>query len=278
MFCPNCGTNNEQGMNFCKNCGNPLNHQNIDSNTNNINNSMNNNINSYNNMTPNMSNTNMNNFNNMNQNNNHLPNINNNVNPNNFNNANQVEKEKKKRNGIISIVIGAISILLAFKLSFFVIPLAIVGIVIGAKAKKSGIVGIILNIISILITLAILIIAVFIVARFNYIGTYECGSYNSLMTKETVDYDIEFQLNVNNTFIMKYDDENMINGKYKMEEIRNEKDYIIYDLVLDTTDRTIEGKSLSQTYTTKYSLGIRTDGDVELLNTVTYSRYACRRK
>lgn len=278
MFCPNCGTNNEQGMNFCKNCGNPLNNQNMNSNTN-INNSMNNNnMNSYNGMAPNMSNTNMNNFNNISQNNSNLPNMNNSMNPNNFNNANQVEIEKKKRNGIISIVIGAISILLAFKLSFFVIPLAIVGIVIGAKAKKNGIVGIILNVISILITLAFLIIAVFVVTRFNYIGTYECGANNSLNTAAIVDYDIEFRLNADKTFTMQYSTMGAINGKYEIEKIRNQNNYLIYDLVLDTTDRNIDGTSLSENYKTKYSLGIAPDGKVELLNTISYSKYSCRRK
>lgn len=88
-----------------------------------------------------------------------------NINSNNSNNSSVNEKIIVDKKDKISLIIGIVSVVLAFLLNLFVIPLSVVGLIFGIKSKiksKNRIIGIILNISSIIIAFVIFLIGVFI--------------------------------------------------------------------------------------------------------------------
>ena len=284
MRCSNCGNDNPEQDRFCRTCGSPLeNNQNNNTNMN------------MNNSTPLNDLYNQgSNGNNIQMNNNPQP-MNNNPQPmNNYQQqVNQQPMNNKKDNsktlGIISLILGLLCIPLAFLLSIFMIPIAIIGIILGAIAHKRGtaIAGIILNVLSIIICIAILVFAVFLVldTAGEVAGTYKCSdyfdSYASEDAKNKEGY-MEFKLNYDGTFSMDYDIDgtnNIIKGEYKVSDMEDEDDdsFKYYALELNANYREIKGEVNTDAYKTKYVLG-KVKGQSKsyvLMNTISYSQYTC---
>lgn len=68
--------------------------------------------------------------------------------------------EKKDSKDLISLILGICSFLLGWLLNIFMLPVSIVGLILGIKSKENGakkIIGIILNILAILIELLVIV-------------------------------------------------------------------------------------------------------------------------
>ena len=183
MLCSKCGTNNQEGVNFCINCGNPLNQNNQ---MNNQNQNMNYNVNYQ--QTPNM------NYNY------------------NYNNTNK----QSNGNYTASIILGVISIILALTFLGLNLIISIIGLVLGIKAKKEkGPLGMILNIIGLIIGLIIKAIIIFafvlafsvasesessITEKAEYIGDYTCGASEPYNTNVT--YNMTMSLDDDDNFYL----------------------------------------------------------------------------
>ena len=194
MLCSKCGTNNQEGVNFCINCGNPLNQNNQ---MNNQNQNMNYNDNYQ--QAPNM---------NYNGNYQQAPNMNYSYSYNN--------NKQSNGNYTASIILGVISIILALSFLGMNLIISIIGLVLGIKAKKEkGPLGMILNIIGLIIGLIIKAILVFafilaftvgsesegsIVETPEYIGDYTCGITEPYNTN--VDFNMTMSLDDDDNFYL----------------------------------------------------------------------------
>ena len=183
MLCSKCGTNNQEGVNFCVNCGNPLNQNN-----------------QMNNQNPNI------NYNNNYQ---QMPNQN-------YNYNNQNNKSNGKYTA--SVVLGIISIIFALFLGGLNLIISIIGLVLGAKAKKEkGSLGMVLNVIGLVLGLIVkafwifIFYLAFIVAADSegpttttttpeYIGNYTCGMTEPYNTD--VEYDMSMSLYEDDSFYL----------------------------------------------------------------------------
>lgn len=181
MICSKCGTNNQEGVNFCINCGNPLNQNN-----------------QMNNQNPNM---------NYNYNYQQTPNMNYNYNYNN---------KQSNGNYTASIILGVISIIFALTFLGLNLIISIIGLVLGIKAKKEkGPLGMILNIIGLVIGLIVKAIIIFafilaytvssesegsILETAEYLGDYTCGITEPYNTN--VDFNMTMSLDDDDNFFL----------------------------------------------------------------------------
>ena len=136
MYCSKCGALLEKNNNFCSACGNKvlennqLNNNNLNSNVQTVNQQ-----NKFNNSTVN------------------------------YSQGNQVKKvnTSNSKKTSVSMIIGIISIILCFIFNILIVPVALVGLIIGITEKnKSGkVAGIILNLFAIVIPIVIIVLAFF---------------------------------------------------------------------------------------------------------------------
>ena len=142
MYCSKCGAFIEKNAKFCIACGNKVveNNNTLSSNV-----QIENQNNNYNNSTVNYSQNNQEKTSNMN--NSHM------------NQTKTVNMNNSKKTSV-SMILGIISIILCFFLNVLIVPVALVGLIIGITEKnKSGkVVGIILNILAVVIPIVILVL------------------------------------------------------------------------------------------------------------------------
>lgn len=179
MNCKKCGSLIRQGEMFCSNCGTKVENQinNTVIQTNNViqnSTQLNNNINQINNTVEPL-NSNINFYEqpkeesvNVIKNN---TNLNNEVINQNINQANNtVEKTSNDVKSLIGLIIGIVSIILAFIIKGFVIPIAIAGLVLAIIGKAKGakkVLGILLNILAIFLSIIVIIVSA-IIGLVNY--------------------------------------------------------------------------------------------------------------
>lgn len=120
-------------------------------------------------------------------------------------NSNTIDKttEIKSSNGTASLIIGILSIMLALPLSLFIIPIALIGLILGLTEKgkdSKKIVGIILNILAIVIPVTIAISAISFMVRdvkSDRLNIYD--DYNIDYDYPDIGADLELDLNSNNS-------------------------------------------------------------------------------
>lgn len=126
-------------------------------------------------------------------------------------NVSNVVQPKKKGNGlaVASIIIGVLSIILSFFLNVIVIPLAIVGLVLGIVSKTKGakVVGILLNILAIILPIIIIVFfGVALFGLFSTISTYEGNGYKLYYSypwvKGTLNGEEAFQYGEHKSYLM----------------------------------------------------------------------------
>ncbi len=188
---------------------------------------------------------------------------------------------KEQNNGKISIIIGAITLILVFILQIFTIPLSIVGLVFGVKyyqqTKKIGI-GLILNIISLILALPIFYTPRFFNSVNPVMGTWNCGSLEN-----STQYVITLKLNKDKTFIWnKYGDEknNYVKGTFKATDLKktnHSSQFSYYSVSLDGEEFVQNGILQTEEYKSQYQMGISTEGSKQavLMNLTTYNTYYC---
>ena len=195
---------------------------------------------------------------------------------------------------VASLIIGVISITLSFIISLFVLPLSIMGFVLGISCKqKSGpkIAGIIRNSLSVLIGIIVLIIYILFVysggvyssneKKSPIFGHWDCKSYSA--TNMSDDYILSFELNNDLTF--KWSDynnsNNQVSGTYTHEKIEkeDEKSYEYYNIKLTSTKYVINGEPSTEVYKSEYEIGVEPSSKVAIfMNANTYRMYYCTKK
>ncbi len=114
----------------------------------------------------------------------------------------------------------------------------------------------------------------------NYVGEYKCGSYYDNMKAEDFKQDVDFALNKDKTFSMIYKEtgnSGRIEGTYEISEAQSsETDKTMeYIINLNATSRVFGEKTLTDPYSTQYSLVIESDGNAVLMNTISQNMYMC---
>ena len=201
-----------------------------------------------------------------------------------------VSSESNLGNTSKKIGIVCLSLVLIFQI--LIIPVAIVGLVLGLKAKKeTGLKnkGILFNTISLVVAIPIFII------YFNFlfnpinpiVGTWNCKSYGN--SKESSNYVVTLKLNRNNTFVWnKYGDEknNYIKGKFEYKYVNKENNsngYFYYSITLNSEEFVEDGKLQTNKYKSQYEMGVgtalsKTRGMAVLINVSSYNMYYCYMK
>lgn len=222
------------------------------------------------------------------------------------------EVKKKEGLGIASIVLGVISLVLALIFNIFIIPIALVGLILGIinkamKGKKFA--GIILNALAIILSVIVFLVILFImgigISEFvssdegkdflnkfyneldrqtsdNYVsGTWNCKSFDG--SGESDNYIVTMKLNNDYTFYWgKYnDDENYVTGTYTFEDLEkknNSGDYSYYNVKLDGDEYVVDGVKQTEEYKSEYEIGITsiaTKKQAVMINPRTYNMYYC---
>ena len=211
----------------------------------------------------------------------------------------------KESLGTAAFVIGIISLVLCLFLNIIILPLAIVGIILGVVNKIKGgkkISGIILNMVAIFLVAIELIIVVVIfgsaafgdflsqlrnemeASTSNYlVGKYDCKQYDS----SSSDYSITLYLNSDNTFLYgPYSDldNNYAKGTYTYvdeDKTSNDGKFKYYMITMNgkKEDFIVDGKPASKDFNSKAEMGIsRTNGSKKqavLMFVSTYNTYYC---
>lgn len=217
-----------------------------------------------------------------------------------------LEPKKKEGLGTASMVIGIISLVLSFVINILVIPLAIVGLILGIvnKAQKGKkISGIILNIVAIVLSIIVFIVALFILAvsigntdeQHNTIerikdeinkqlteddidGTWKCKSYRG------TEYSIKLELDDdNNTFkcgLKDSFDKNYTKGNYTIESNQNATNTNMksYRISMTSNEEYENGSKKEPIENTKYTFTIRKYNDGRMFGSLidkNYTGYTC---
>lgn len=220
--------------------------------------------------------------------------------------TNKIEPTKKEGLGTASMVLGIISLVLSFIINILVLPLAIVGLILGIvnKAQKGNkISGIILNIIAIVVSIIVFIVLIFVLAvsvdntgqNHNTIerikgeinqelteddidGTWKCKSYRGTdysIKLEIDDDDNTFKCGLNDSFYKNY-----TKGTYTIESNQNNTNLNIksYKLNMTSTEEYENGSKKEPIENTKYTFTVRkyTNGHIfGSLVDKNYTGYTC---
>lgn len=216
--------------------------------------------------------------------------------------------QKKEGLATASLIIGIISLVFSFVLNIFILPLAIIGLILGIvnkikKGKKFA--GIILNAVAIIVSIIMIIIIIPIffkeangvlnsvynkldyMTSDDYIsGTWDCKNFSSSSSIISDEYIVTMELNKDNSFIWnKYGDKenNHLFGTYTFEDeekTNNSGNYRYFMINSEISEYVSDGVSqeLSTNRTMQYEFGITSvDGKKQgiLMNTSTYNMYYC---
>lgn len=284
MNCKNCGSPITSDSKFCTKCGAQISENNQSSSNNMYQQPLNE-------LKDNVM-FNQNNYQNTN------PNINNQNAP----NANLPNKETL---GTVSLILGIISLVLSYFLNILILPLAIIGLILGiVNKKKHGqkIAGIILNSISIFIIVVMIIIAIFVLksvgfneffsrlyneldysSSSNYVaGKYDCTGVDSNTDK----YLITLHLNKDNTFLYgPYGDleNNYVKGTYTYEDehkTNGSGDYKYFMLTMEGKKENfiVDGTPADHDFSSQMEFGITSQNAKKqgvIMFVSTYNMYYC---
>lgn len=187
--------------------------------------------------------------------------------------------KKTDKLGIISLIIGIISLILIPFFNFLILPLAIIGLILGIRCKtKDGkrVAGIIINIISIIF----IIVATTIILNSDlfkktlketlkkYYSSkdeyYVVGKYNCATTANSNEYSVSLHLNANGTFVYgPYGDlnNNYAKGRYIYEykhKTNNDGNLKYYLLTMKGTkeEYIVDGKPSDYGFVAQVEMGV----------------------
>ena len=124
------------------------------------------------------------------------------------------------------------------------------------------------------ITIIFLLLLLFL-GRNEYIHTYICSNYYENMPPKELKFDKSFKLTKDDTFTLKVDDNNSIEGNYELVEETTDGKNNRYTLNLKATKRTLGGEVKNDDYDEQYNLTFMGD-DIYLESTTSEIRYICK--
>ena len=214
--------------------------------------------------------------------------------------------------GTASLVLGIISLILTFVISFFILPVAIIGLVLGIinkRKKGKKIAGIILNAIAIVINVGIILITVVFVGLFatalgsdkgkdfvndlyteldystseNFIaGKYNCTNVDG----DPSNYVVTLHLNEDNTFFYGpygNTENNYAKGNYTFEDEKKTNatgkyKYFMVTMKGNKEDFIVDGKPNATDFDSKMEMGVTTvdaKKQAVIMFVSTYNTYYC---
>ena len=71
-----------------------------------------------------------------------------------------------------------------------------------------------------------------------------------------------------------------VKGKYSLKRFQTENKTMKYTIVMNSNDRTIEGKNYTDNYSTEYEISMESGkaNQIHMINTKTYNIYSCTKK
>lgn len=205
-------------------------------------------------------------------------NVNNDGSNNNFNNYDSNNGDsKKEKSSNASLIIGIISLVLSFIFTVLILPLAIVGLVLGLSKKAKNKVGVILNAIAIVVSIIVFVTTInspefkeFLSKFYNELSysssdNFVAGNYNCTgVDSDTSEYLITLHLNKNKTFLYgPYGklDNNYAKGTYTFEDeektdASGDYKYFMLTLTGSKDDFIIEGSPADHDFNSQMEFGI----------------------
>lgn len=219
-----------------------------------------------------------------------------------------ISSEQQTQNNIqtASLIIGIVSIFSVFIFNVFVIPLAVMGLILGLRSKKKINVSVILNIMAIILAIVIFVIFVFLIinvddyieddsgssSREPYIQERESNSSVIgkwyLYDNNQIYEDNYFLFNMNNTYTWVYENESYI-GNYTIEYGITQRDgsrkysdnqgYSYYNVVLipislRDSSGNIQNSNLEKT---EFVIGVN-GNNMKAINTLTNDSFTLQKE
>ncbi len=184
---------------------------------------------------------------------------------------------------IISLVLGIVSVIGVFIFGSLIVPIAIVGIILGVIHKKQTnkkSLGLYLSIIGIIISILINTLTPWFLPKKSLTGKWMCGSYDGVSPQK---YPYSVNFNKNNIFSWyAVDDKNTLNieGTYTVTRVNNENEYkrgTFYTVEMSTNNRTVSGETHTDTFNITYNTAV-VHNEMVLTNINNLSLYFCIRK
>lgn len=178
--------------------------------------------------------------------------------------------------GIVSLILAIATVVLSLFFPYISVLTGIIGIVLGIvemnRRKKIGgkkvlpVFGIVVSAVGIALSILISALVIFTISKEGSIyGKWYCQ-----------DKDIYLEIDKNGNFEFYTSDKNtiVIKATYTMEKDTTDQKYPEYILTVSAKERTIDGKKLTSSYTTKFSLILGDDSNtMAMMNWMTYSMY-----
>lgn len=215
------------------------------------------------------------------------------------------ENKIKEDEGLatMSIIIGAVSLVLSLVLNVAIMPLAIIGIILWLASKTTKKLGLVLNTIAIIVGIVVIILLVTLFAasstitsriknRINQIntesyvqGNWNCKSFDG--SGEGSEYIVSMKLNKNGHYVYgKYGDleNNSARGTYEVENLKKKNhsgDYKYYLLKLKVEDYYEDGNHIAygdEGKISKFEIGITETNNQKhgiLIGYNSYNMYYC---
>lgn len=222
-------------------------------------------------------------------------NMNTNMNTNMNNNYSSTNaNDNKDKMGIASLVIGIISLIFAYFLNIIILPVAIVGLILGIINKKKSskkTAGIILNAISILIIVVMIVISVLVLKSsgiFDELLNIKNPVNGEYVCSYMYDDSNKITLNLNKDGTFSYGpygnmEKNYVIGNYTYSDLNKtngsgEYKYYLLDLEGDKEDFVVDGVPNENDFSAKMEFGITTkDGKRNgiIMFYSTYNIYYC---
>ena len=188
--------------------------------------------------------------------------------------------------GTASLVLGIISLILTFVISFFILPVAIIGLVLGIinkRKKGKKIAGIILNAIAIVINVGIILVTLVFVGLFaTALGSDKCTNVDG----DPSNYVVTLHLNEDNTFFYGpygNTENNYAKGNYTFEDEKKTNatgkyKYFMVTMKGNKEDFIVDGKPNATDFDSQMEMGVTTvdaKKQAVIMFVSTYNTYYC---
>ena len=124
------------------------------------------------------------------------------------------------------------------------------------------------------ITIIFLLLLIFL-GRKEYIHAYVCSTYYENMPPKELKFDKNFELRKDNTFSLRVDDSNYVDGNYELVEETTDGKNDRYTVNLKASKRMLGGVEKNDDYDEQYNLTFMGD-DIYLESTTSGIRYLCK--
>ena len=125
------------------------------------------------------------------------------------------------------------------------------------------------------VIIIIFLVLLLVLGRTEYIHTYICSNYYDNMPPKEFRFNINFELRKDNTFTLKIDEDNSVEGNYEVLEEETDGKNNRYTINLKASKRTLGGVQKNDDYDERYNLTFIGE-DTYLESTTSDFKYICK--